>query len=563
MPELFKHARALRGRLSSIRLERACHHPLKAQRAVLRAVLQRTAATAFGRAHGFPEIRSEREFRQNVPVREYEDFRPFIKRIIAGERGVLTSDEPFMLALTSGTTSEPKFIPVTRRCAAATSSLMSQWLYRAERDHPGLLDFASVGIVSRAVEGRTAAGLPYGSASGLIYQKIPALVRRAYAVPYLVAELDDYDERYLVAARFALARRVSFIATPNASTLLRLAEVIIENQERLLRAIHDGTVGAECAGQRELRAKISALLRPDARRARELERALTSRKRLDAGACWPDLKLIGCWTGGTAGIKTERLRDFYGRVPVRDLGYLASEGRVTIPCEDETASGLLALNTGYYEFIPEGEADSQSLRALAVDELEEGARYSILLTTTGGLYRYRIQDVVEVTGFHHAAPLLAFVRKEGETASITGEKMHVNHLVQAVREVARRFRLQVEQFRAAPDYDACRYDLYIELGHGVAQAFLRDEVLPALDGALSKANIEYEQKRRSKRLAPPRLHLMKRGWSKSEMLRHVRAGRRDTQYKWQILCAGKCAEDAGQIEATVEAGQTPTAAFAA
>mgnify|MGYP003286820496 CR=1 FL=1 len=195
--------------------------------------------------------------------------------------------------------------------------------------------------------------MPYGSTSGLIYKNIPSFVRRAYAVPYLVSELDDYDERYFVTARFALMRRVSFIATPNPSTLLRLAEVIVENQERLVRAVHNGTLGTnDCATkQSDTHARLADMLRPDPTRALELERVINSRSFLHAGACWPELKLIGCWTGGSAGMKTEKLYRFYGHAPLRDLGYLSSEGRVTVPFEDETPSGIPALTSGYYEFI--------------------------------------------------------------------------------------------------------------------------------------------------------------------------------------------------------------------
>jgi hypothetical protein len=408
--------------------------------------------------------------------------------------------------------------------------------------------------------------LPYGSTSGLIYKKIPAFVRRAYAVPYLVSELDDYDERYFVIARFALARRVSFIATPNPSTLLRLAEVIAGNQERLVRAVHDGTPGTRSEAQSDVHAQLANMLRPDHERARYLERVINTQGFLHAGACWPELKLIGCWTGGSAGVKTEKLQRFYGRVPLRDLGYLSSEGRVTIPFEDETSSGIPALTSGYYEFVPEEESESPHPRMLSIDELGQGRRYSILLTTTGGLYRYRINDIVEVTGFHHRAPLLAFVRKGGEMANITGEKMHVNHFMEAMHEVARRYQLQVEQFRAAPDYDLCRYEIYLELERSVPDALLRDEVLPALDRVLARINVEYDGKRRSKRLAPPCLHLMSRGWAAREMLRAMQRGRRDTQFKWQMLCQEKRAEDLREIAGTIEAVnyESPSpAAFAA
>lgn len=566
MPELFKHARTLRGRVASLLLDRACNDPLRTQRSLLLRLVKRNAGTAFGRAHDFSSIRTEEDFRRRVPVREYEELRPYIRRIIAGERNVLTQDDPFMLAMTSGTTSEPKYIPVTRACAGQTASLMSQWLYRAERDHRGLLDHASVGIVSRAVEGHTPTGIPCGSTSGLIYKNIPRFVRRSYAVPYALSELDDYDERYLLTARFALARRVSFIATPNPSTLLRLASVAAENQERLLRAIHDGTLGVESAKQPRVCDELASMLRPDPSRALYLERVVEANGFLHMGECWPDLRLIGCWTGGSAGAQTERLSKFYGRAPLRDLGYLASEGRITVPFEDETASGIPALMSSYYEFIAEEETEAEEPRVLSIHELEAGARYSILLTTTGGLYRYRINDIVEVTGFHSRTPLLAFVRKGGEMSNITGEKMHVNHFIEAVNDVARSFPIQVEQFRAAPDMNASRYEIYLELERSVSRVLLQTEVLPALDRAFAKVNLEYEQKRRSKRLALPCIHLMARGWAERVVRRHIQMGRRDTQYKWQVLCQEKRAEDTKEIVCTIEAVNHPSpsaAAFAA
>jgi hypothetical protein len=565
MPKLLKHARTLRGRIASILLDRACDDPERAQRSSLRRLVGRNSATTFGRAHDFSNICTEADFRRRVPVHEYEDFRPYIKRIMAGERDVLTRDDPFMLTLTSGTTSEPKYIPVTRALQRQTTSLMSQWLYRAERDHSGLLDYASVGITSRAVEGHTPTGIPYGSASGLIYKNIPGFIRRAYAIPYAVSELDDYDERYFAAARFALGRRVSFIATPNASTLLRLADVVAENQEALLRAVRDGKLGIECARQPHICSELASVLRPDAARARHLERIIAARGFLHPGDAWPDLRLIGCWMGGSAGVKTEQLRRLYGDIPLRDLGYMASEGRITVPFEDETASGIPALTSSYFEFIPEEETDEEDPRVLSLHELEVGRRYSILLTTPGGLYRYKIDDIIEATGFRERTPLLAFVRKGGEMTNLTGEKMHVNHFIEAVQGTARRFGLSIRQFRVAPNDEAFRYEIFLELDQPVSQTLLAYEVLPALDGALAEVNLEYGQKRHSKRLAPPRMHLMASGWAARQMRRHIEGGRRDTQYKWRILCQESLEEDIKEILCTVEAGKpaSPSPAFAA
>jgi hypothetical protein len=566
MLKILKHARLLRGKMVSKGLLKSCANPSQAQSALLLRLVKRNAGTAFGRGHDFSGIRTEADFRARVPVREYEDFRPYIKRVMAGERNILTAEEPFMMTLTSGTTTEPKYIPVTRALQRQTASLISAWLYRAELDHTGLLDHASVGIVSRAVEGHTPRGIPYGSVSGLIYKNIPWLVRRAYAVPYQVSELNDYDERYFVAARFALGDKVSFIATPNPGTLLRLAETAAEHGERLVRATRDGTLGIESKEQSSLCAELARMLRPDPARARELERVIDAQGRLRLAACWPELRLIGCWTGGSAGLKLNQLHQVYDDVPVRDLGYMASEGRITVPFADETSAGVPALNSNYYEFIPEEEVDAERPAVLSLHELERARRYSILLTTMGGLYRYKINDIVEVTGELAGAPLLAFVRKEGEMTSITGEKMHVNHLLAALAEVTTRFRLEVEQFRAAPDYLSSRYEIFLELSQPASDKLLQEELLPALDDALMSANIEYAQKRRSRRLGPPRLYLMKRGWAGREMLRHLNEGRRDTQYKWQVLCQERREEDLPEIERAVEAANHPSperGAFAA
>lgn len=239
-------------------------------------------------------------------------------------------------------------------------------------------------------------------------------------------------------------------------------------------------------------------------------------------------------------------------MPHRDLGYIASEGRFNVPAADETASGILALCSNYYEFIPEEETASPHPTVLTSDELEAGRRYSIVLTTAGGLYRYRIQDIVEVTGFEGRAPLVAFIRKEGETASITGEKLHVNHLILAFDEVRRYCQIEIEQFRAVPDYVRARYDIYLEIKSQVSRAALRSELLPSIDSALAAVNIEYAQKRASGRLAAPRLHLMRPGWAQELARRQIRAGKRDTQYKWPLLCSEPCEEDATFVLGTVE-----------
>lgn len=553
MSLLLKTAIRLHGQNSKRLLERATYEPRAAQREFLLRTLRRNADTAFGRQHDFARIKTEADYGARVPVRDYEGFRPFVNRIMAGERFILTKEQPLLLTMTSGTTGEQKFIPVTASSQKSEAGLMRQWLYRVLEDHPAYMDERSVAIVSRAVEGHTMCGLPYGSASGMTYKNVPRIIRRSQAIPYAVSEIEDYDRRYFLIARLALAAQVSFIITPNPSTLLRLTQVMREREEDLLRAIHDGTLGIHVSHQPGVCSQLSTALRPDRERARTLARVVAERGYLRPADCWPRLKLIACWTGGSVGRQAHRLFADYGSLPLRDLGYIASEGRFTVPTMDHTPSGILALCSNYYEFIPEEEADNARPSILLSHELEAGRRYSILLTTSAGLYRYRIQDIIEVTGFYNAAPLVAFVRKEGETASITGEKLHVNHFILALDEAARLCQLDIEQFRVAPDYENNRYDIYLEIKGGVSHALLRNEALSAIDRALGKVNIEYAQRRASGRLGSPRLHLMRSGWANQISRRQIASGKRDTQYKWPLLSAEPRAEDLPFITSTIEA----------
>ena len=535
------------------KLDRAAERPQNAQNELLRRMVKANADTAFGKDHGFASIRTEADYRRQVPIRDYEGLRPYVNRITAGEQAVLTAAAPRMLNMTSGTTGEPKYIPVTPESMKLASCFSVVWIYRALQDHPGFLDGAFLGIVSRAIEGHTPSGLPYGSASGMLYQRIPGPVRSTYAVPYAVSEIKDYDRRYFMAARLALARCVSYIGTPNPSTLIRLAETASANAGGIVRAVHDGTPGIDLPDQPKLTEQLSSLIEPEPGRARFLESVLDRSGTLLPADCWPDLKLIGCWLGGSVGVQARKLPAYYGDVPLRDLGFLASEGHFTLPNRDHTASGILSLNGNYYEFIPEASLDDADPPVLSSHELESGVNYALLLTTPGGLYRYDIHDVVQVTGFYRNAPLLAFIRKGRDMTSITGEKMHVNHLLLALEEVRRQYDVSVvEQFRVVANVVARRYEIYAEFRGEVAPDLLRHEVIPHLDRALAGVNVEYAEKRGSRRLAPPCLHLMRPGWAEAEVLRAAGAGKRDIQYKWRILSDEPAEEDADAILNTLE-----------
>ena len=523
-------------------LETATQFPAIVQQQVLRQLLQRHANTQFGREHQFDQIHAPADYQQAVPIRDYEGFRPYVQQIMAGEPDILVSEPVQMFTMTSGTTGQPKYIPVTSSIERSGSALMRQWLYRIWRNYPRFLSGDIVGVVSPAIEGYTKGGIPYGSLSGRIYQQIPPLIRRNYAVPYSVFEIADYDTRYWAIARFALAREISFLCTPNPSTLHRLALVMNQHSESLVRAIHDGTL-ADCVP-----GAIADQLNPTAnpQRARQLERILDATGGLKPKDCWPNLQLLGCWTGGSVGAQAQQLTADYGSLPIRDLGYLASEARVTLPYQDNTAGGLLDLNANFYEFIPEAEAEHADPPILLSHELELGQRYQILLTTPGGLYRYHINDIVEVTGYYQQSPIVAFLRKGRDMSNLTGEKLHVNHVLAAIATLQHQLTLAIIAYRLVANSTVMRYELCLELAaeHSETEA---ERILSVFDYALAQENAEYAQKRSSQRLQPPCLHWMRPGWSEAVKRQAIAQGKRDVQYKWSVLCPEPSAESVSAI----------------
>ena len=554
MASLAASAVHLLGALPRRALENATRDPQAAQARLLERILARNRDTEFGRRHSFASLRNGKDYSAAVPVSTFDDLTADVARTIAGEENILTADRPMLYNITSGTTGQPKLIPVTRkgRDRIAVSTLL--WFRYALNDHPAFLDGDALFITGAAVEKRTALGLPCGSASGMILDSLPGILHRSFVPTRPVAAVADYELRYRLIARLALERRVSVVATPNASTLLKIARASAAHQEEIVRAVRDGrlldtTPSSLATEERKALEALGASLRPNVQRARQLEEVIRKHGRLLPFACWESLQFVGCWLGGSAGMHAQELAAYYGtRVPLRDLGFLSSEATITIPAGDGSAAGILALPNAYYEFLPE--TDDDPAAPVLCHELEVGRRYRILLTNWNGLYRYDIRDVVEVQGFHHRTPLLAFVRKTADFLNITGEKLHVNHLLLALGSLGTDLGVRVRQFRAVSSQSDRHYELLLCFEQEPPADFLRDAVLPAVDGMLRSVNIEYDSKRASGRLAPPVLHVMETAWPEAAQRHDVANGRRDIQYKWRAMAERMSELDARHIRQT-------------
>lgn len=536
---------AIKARIAAQPFLRAIKDPAGAQQRLLLSILERNQGTEYGKGYGFGSLKSLAAYQNNVPVIDYEGIRGRIKRMTEGETNILTAETPVLFAQTSGTTGEPKYIPVTRTCREGGGTTV--WIHHARRDHPRMFAGKIITVVSPAVEGHTPGGIPFGSTSGMVIKELPSIVQSAYAVPYGVYEVADYEAKYYALLRFAVAEKVSFFGTANPSSVLKLAEMADQLSEPLIRDIRDGTLGTEFEIAPNLRQELQPKLRADPARAHLLEKMRSARGgRLLPADYWPDLALIGCWKGGTVGAYLDRFPEWFnpdGRspVPVRDMGYLASEARMSIPVSDNGAGGVLSVHLNVFELVPAEDIDSRpddrdSWRFLGVGDVEIGCEYYVFITTTGGLYRYDMNDVIEVVGRHENAPVIVFRRKGRGMSNLTGEKLSVNQLIEAMERAAKESGLTADHFRAEPDGETSRYFFKVEFANPPDEATAR-KFLKAVDDHLAESNIEWKGKRGSGRLKAPVLQIMKPGWYERGKQALVASGKRLFQAKTVLLDA--------------------------
>jgi hypothetical protein len=519
--------------------DRDCLQPQRLQNALLREIVSRQADTQFGRDHGFAQIKTIADFRRQVPVAAYEYVQPYIEKVQRGDTRALLSDpRVLMFALTSGTTAARKFIPVTPRYLVDYRRGWNMWGLRALRDHRAVSMRPIVQLAGDPDEMRTEAGIPCGSISGFTTQVQKRIVRRLYCVPAGTGRIKDATARAYVALRFSLPRDVGMVLAANPSTLVMLARTADRFKESLIRDISDGTLSRDLDIAPPLRAEIESKLKRWPRRGRELDAIARRTGTLLPKDVWPPERLlIGTWTGGSVGPYLRQLPALYGDTFLRDLGLIASEGRFTIPMQDDVSTGALDVTTHYFEFIPEEEADSPKPTVLGAHELVEGRHYFILPTTAYGLYRYDIRDLVKVTGFHGRTPLLQFLGKGNHFSNLTGEKLSEHHVTRSMEVAVRHCGVGPAVYSVAPIWSEERpyYGLFVERGDGLdgptGRAFLRE-----FDRSLKDHNSEYASKRDSDRLGAIRLELLPPGfWQSWDHDRLARSGGVPEQYKHPCL----------------------------
>jgi hypothetical protein len=508
----------------------ATWRPREAQEAKLLEIVGRNSDTLYGREHGFGGIRTIRDYQSRVPPNDYESLTPYIERMLRGEDRVLTGDEPLMFATTSGTTGRSKYIPVTPSYLAEYGHGIHVHTCRIFTDFTDILEGKILVSSSSDAEGVTEGGTPYGAISGYLARKQPKSIRRFYVLPYEICKVKDVDQKYYLTLRHALVSDVRMIATPNPSSLILLADKLTAFAEELIHDLRRGTVNPAYVPE-NASPRLTAGLGADPARAAELESMLRGDGRLLPAEIWPNLRILSCWKGGTMPLYLRKLPALYGGAAIRDLGYMASEGRGATPLVNSGAGGVLNVTSHFFEFVHVDQRDRPDAEFLTADQLESNQQYYVYFTTSAGLYRYDIKDVVRVVDFYRHTPVIQFEHKGQGITSITGEKLTESQMTGSLVEVVEEHGFDVRHFTAAVQWgEPPRYAFYCELGDGMTTDRARNLAV-GLDRALCARNEEYQAKRESQRLGAPVLRRVAAGTYVALRKKRVAEGAPEAQVK--------------------------------
>jgi hypothetical protein len=451
-------------------------HPAEAQRNLLQDLITHGQYTEFGRKYGFEKIFNVKAFKQAVPIQEYEDIKPYVERMIAGEQNLLWNTPITWFAKSSGTTSDKsKFIPVSEESLydchyqAAKDMLTQYYIYNPDSD---LLTGKGLVIGGSHQVSKMNDEASCGDLSAVLLQNAPFWGQWIKTPELSIALMDEWETKIESLAQSTINENVTSISGVPTWTLVLIKRIL------------------EITGKRSL-----------------IE-------------VWPNLELYM-----NGGVSFAPYREQFERLIGAPIHYLeiynASEGFFAGQATPEDDGMLLLLQHGiFYEFLPVEEYGSENPRTIGLKDVEVGKNYAPIITTNGGLWRYQLGDTIKFTSVQPYRIVVSGRLKH--YINTFGEEVIIDNTDKAIAMASEKLGCVVNDYTAAPVY-------FSEGENGAHEWLVEFEKKPAsleaftyeLDTALQQVNSDYEAKRyKSIALRMPVVHDLEKGvfakWLKSK-----------------------------------------------
>jgi hypothetical protein len=366
-------------------------NPYKAQHETLQSLVREASGTQFGKDHNFGAIRNHEDFKRNVPIRDYEDLKAYVEKVVEGQPDILWKGKPEYFAKTSGTTSGTKYIPITKESipfhiAGARNALLS---YVHETKKSAFLDGGLI-FLSGSPELYTKAGIKTGRLSGIVNHHVPAYLRSNQKPSYETNCIEDWEEK--------------------------------------LERIIDETLSVDMT--------LISGIPPWVQMYFDRIQLRTGKKIKDV---FPNFSMF-VYGGVNFEPYRGKLEESMGKKIDSIETYPASEGFIAYQDSQVHPGLLLLLNSGmFFEFVPVEEYFNANPRRLNIEEVELNKNYAVILNTNAGLWGYSIGDTVK------------FISKNPYRILVTGR---IKHFISAFgehvigEEVENAIRLTLEKFKS-------------------------------------------------------------------------------------------------------------------
>lgn len=402
----------------------------KMQETCIKRLMRKNKTTEYGKLHNFDKVKSIDDYQKIVPLSVYADYDDYVWRMANGEKGLITNMYVRRFTESSGSTGKQKLVPLSYwaewvcQCFSFSAPVgcAVKWFAKKGRPLPPQKGLLTAETSCRRVKGGTISCL-----SSIPLLNVKPIVQFFTTSPkeVLFPESDvDMDMHYMK-LRFALANRnISYLGTIFITTLESMFFYMEENWEMLCDDIEKGIINDSVNVPEEIRAKYNKKLKPNPKRADELRKEF--KKGFDESPIipriWPNVGWMYGMGTGSLSFYAKKLRRYIGDdIPMHYLGYTATEAFMAVPLEFNSYDYVILPQNGFYEFRPIDQEGYDNL--LTIKDLEVGKEYEIILTNMSGFYRYRIEDVIKVTGYYNQSPKITFCYRLNQIANISGEKV--------------------------------------------------------------------------------------------------------------------------------------------
>ena len=460
---------------------------------MLMKLLKKNKDTEFGKKYCFSDIGSIEEYQKKVPFTTYEDYKEYIDRTAeTGEQNLITADHITFFAKTSGTTGVTKRIPVVDDSYKPYIGCVSTYytMLLKEMKKKGIV--IGKGLNTTETECTwTKGGIREGFISSYALSSA-SLVLPTICLPKEINGYgDDIDMKY-IKARYSLQDPdLIFLMAIFMSNLCDLMKYIFDNYQMLINDIRTGTIDESINLPPKLENELKKNLKPDPERAEQLRRIFVNEP--DKGIIpkiWKNMSLIVAIGTGEFTPFTKKMKYYCGDDIAFCYGmYAASEAAVATATKTEEKDYMLAIDGAFFEFLP---IDDESSTPLLLHQLEVGKLYEIVITNRSGLYRYRIKDVIRVTGYYDKIPLIQFAYRKEQLINITGVKLTIEHITTAIENFQKQIGVTISDYSLYTDTDFTPWRIvaFIEFDKDIPEN-IENEVREFFDEELTKVNPEY------------------------------------------------------------------------